>query len=156
VDPARHAHVLADFYAERRVLPRLRSAVDSGHVPSDVAFEVERLVDRLPTLCGPEPRLSLLHGGAQLNNFLSGVSVIDVAPYFGRPELDLALIDQIESVPSSVLEAYQEVLTVDPEFADRRELWRIFSYLAILEVEGESPFGQRFLRHLTEALHRYR
>jgi hypothetical protein len=23
-------------------------------------------------------------------------------------------------------------------------------------VEGESPFGQRFLRHLIETLHRYR
>jgi fructosamine-3-kinase len=149
----------ADFYTERRVLPRLRSAVDSGHLPSDVASEVERLVDRLPALCGPEPCPSLLHGDAQLNNFVSGASsaiVIDVAPYFGHPELDLALIDQFETVPTSLVEAYKEVLTIDPEFADRRELWRIFSYLAIVAVEGESPFGQRFLRHLIEVLHRYR
>jgi fructosamine-3-kinase len=149
----------ADFYAERRVLPRLRSAVDSGHLPSDVAFGVERLVNRMPALCGPEPRPSLLHGDAQLNNFLSGVNgaiVIDVAPYFGHPEVDLALIDEFETVPTSLVEAYREVLTIDPEFADRRELWRIFSYLAIVDVEGESPFGQRFLRQLIEALHQYR
>jgi fructosamine-3-kinase len=148
----------ADFYTERRVLPRLRSAVDSGHLPSDVASEVERLVERMPALCGPEPYPSLLHGDAQLNNFLSGPSgaiVIDVAPYFGHPELDLALIDEFETVPTSVVEAYQEVLTIDSEFADRRELWRIFSYLAIVDVEGESPFGQRFLGQLIEALHRY-
>jgi fructosamine-3-kinase len=149
----------ADFYAERRVLPRLRSAVDSGHLPSVVASEVERLVDRMSALCGPEPSPSLLHGDAQLNNFLSGAIgavIIDAAPYFGHPEQDLALIDQFESVPASLIEAYQEVLTIDPEFADRRELWRIFSYLAIVEVEGESPFGQKFLRQLIEALHRYR
>ena len=148
-----------DFYTERRVLPRLRSAVDSGHLPSDVASEVERLVDRMPALCGPEPCPSLLHGDAQLNNFLSGASgavVIDVAPYFGHPELDLALIDHFETVPTSLFEAYQEILTIDPEFADRRELWRIFSYLATVTVEDQSPFGQRFLRQLIEALHRYR
>jgi fructosamine-3-kinase len=124
-----------------------------------VASEVERLVARMPALCGLEPCPSLLHGDAQLNNFLSGASgavVIDVAPYFGHPELDLALIDQFETVPTSLVEAYQEVLTIDPEFAERRELWRIFSYLAIVAVEGESPFGQRFLRHLIETLHRYR
>jgi fructosamine-3-kinase len=149
----------ADFYAERRVLPRLRSAVDSGHLPSDVASEVERIMGRLPAFCGPDPCPSLFHGDAQLNNFLSGAGgaiVIDAAPYFGHPELDLALIDQFETVPTSVVEAYQEVLTIDPEFADRRELWRMFSYLAIVAVAGESPFGQRFLRHLIEALHNYR
>ncbi len=64
----------ADFYTERRVIPRLRSAVDSGHLPSDVASGVERLVGRMPSLCGPEPCPSLLHGDAQLNNFLSGAS----------------------------------------------------------------------------------
>jgi hypothetical protein len=32
----------------------------------------------------------------------------------------------------------------------------MFSYLAIVAVAGESPFGQRFLRHLIEALHNYR
>ncbi len=77
----------AAFYTERRVLPRLRSAVDSGHLPSDVASEVERLVDRVPALCGPDPCPSLLHGDGQLNNFLSGANgtvVIDVAPYFGH------------------------------------------------------------------------
>jgi fructosamine-3-kinase len=149
----------AAFYTERRVLPRLRSAVDSGHLPSEVTSEVERLVGRMPTLCAPEPCPSLLHGDAQLNNFLSGANgtiVIDAAPYFGHPEQDLALIDQFEAVPTSVLEAYKEVLAIDPEFADRRELWRLFSYLAIVEVEGESSFGQRFLRQLIEALHRYR
>jgi fructosamine-3-kinase len=147
-----------DFYRERRVLPRLRSAVDSGHLPSDVASEVERLVERMPALCGPDPCPSLLHGDAQLNNFLSGANgaiVIDVAPYFGHPELDLALIDHFETVPTSLVEAYREILAIDPEFAERRELWRIFSYLATVDVEGESPFGQTFLRRLIDALHTY-
>ena len=133
----------ADFYTERRVLPRLRSAVDSGHLPSDVAVEVERLRwTECPVSAGQKPRPSLLHGDAQLNNFMScasGAVVIDPAPYFGHPELDLALIEHFETVPKSVLEAYQEVLTIDPEFADRRVLWRIFSYLANCDRRGREP-----------------
>jgi fructosamine-3-kinase len=55
----------ADFYAERRLIPHLRLAVDSGHLPADLAAEVEQVARRLPSLCGPEPRPSLLHGDAQ-------------------------------------------------------------------------------------------
>ena len=84
----------ADFYAERRVAPLVRSAVDSGHLPAGPAAGVDRLLRRLPELCGPEPRPTLLHGDAQQNNFVSapaGAMVVDAAPYFGHPEIDLAL-----------------------------------------------------------------
>src|ERR1700730_12692813 len=73
-----------DFYCERRVIPLLRSAVDSGHLPQDLASDVERLVYRLPPLCGPEPQPTLLHGDAQQHNFVStddGAVVADAAPY---------------------------------------------------------------------------
>jgi len=36
----------ADFYAERRLWPRLRSAADAGHLPLDLATDVERLLER--------------------------------------------------------------------------------------------------------------
>jgi len=60
----------ADFYAERRVRPMLRLAVNSGNLPADLAERTERLIDRLPDLYGPEPPPSLLHGDAQQNNFI--------------------------------------------------------------------------------------
>ena len=40
----------ADFYAERRVLPVLRLAVDSGYLPAGLARDVERVVAQLPVL----------------------------------------------------------------------------------------------------------
>jgi fructosamine-3-kinase len=73
-----------NFYAERRLLPRFQSAVDSDHVPLDLVANIERLLQRLHSLCGPEPRPRLLHGDAQQHNFVSwdaGALVIDVAPY---------------------------------------------------------------------------
>ena len=120
----------ADFYAERRIVPLLRSAVDSGSLPVEVAAGVERLIPRLPALCGPEPRPALLHGDAQHHNFLSapgGAVIVDAAPYFGHPEIDLALIDYFGPVPDDVFEAYQEVAPIDPGFGVRRELWRVFA-----------------------------
>lgn len=148
----------ADFYAERRLWPRLRSAVDAGHLPPDLAADVERVLGRLPALCGPDPRPALLHGDAQQHNFVStdaGAAVIDVAPYFGHPEVDLALVDYFDPVPDDVFEAYQEIAPIDPGFAQRRELWRIFGYLAVVTVDGHKPFGRRMLRCLADAVRSY-
>ena len=148
----------ADFYAERRVTPRLRSAVDSGHRPTDIAADVERLMRRLSSLCGPEPRPTLLHGDAQQNNFVSaprGAVIVDAAPYFGHPEIDLALVDYFQPVPDDVFEAYQDITPIDSDFAQRRELWRIFGYLAVITVDGGSPFGRRFLARLADAVTTY-
>ena len=148
----------ADFYAERRIVPHLRSAVEAGHLPLDLAAEVERLLGRLPTLCGPEVRPSLLHGDAQQHNFVStdtDAVVIDAAPYFGHPEIDLALVDYFDAVPDDVFEAYQDIAPIDAGFAQRRELWRLFGYLAVVTVDGHKPFGRRMLRSLADAVRSY-
>lgn len=149
----------SDFYAERRVLPLLRTAVDSGHLPADLAAGVERLAGRLSFLCGPEPTPSLLHGDAQSNNFVStdgGAVVIDASPYFGHPELDLALVAYFEPVPDEVFAGYRDAAAIDPGFAERRELWRVSGYLAVIAVDGHSPFGRTFLDRLAAALSAYR
>jgi fructosamine-3-kinase len=147
-----------DFYAERRVLPMLRLAVDSGHLPAELARGAERVVARLPALCGPDPVPTLLHGDAQQNNFVStadGAVVIDTAPYFGHPETDLALMDYFSPVDPGLFHAYAEIAPVDPGFADRRELWRVHGYLGVIAVAGANAFGRSFLPRLAAALRQY-
>jgi fructosamine-3-kinase len=149
----------ADFYAERRLAPRLQSAVDSGHLPVDLATGVERLIKRLPSLCGPEPQPSLLHGDAQQNNFLTTATdavLIDVAPYFGHPEIDLALVDYFTPVREEVFDGYRDVASIDLGFRLRRELWRLFAYLAVITVDGASDFGRPFLNRVADVIARYR
>jgi fructosamine-3-kinase len=149
----------ADFYAQRRLLPFLRYAVDSGHLPAPLAAGISRLVDRLPDLCGPEPRPALLHGDAQQNNVLTsaaGAVLLDACPYFGHPEIDLALLDYFEPVPPAVFDAYREVTPIDPGFAERRELWRLHGYLAVVAVDGAAEFGRPFLGRIADALAFYR
>jgi fructosamine-3-kinase len=120
---------------------------------------VTDIAARLPALSGPEPRPSLLHGDAQQNNFVStpvGAVVIDAAPYYGHPEADLALVGYFQPVPGEVLAAYRDIAPVDPGFPGRRELWRLAAYLAVVAVDGDGPFGRRYLDRLAGAVRLYR
>jgi len=143
----------ADFFAQRRLLPLLKAAVDSGHLPCAVSHDVERLIPRLRELCGPEAAPRLLHGDAQQNNFIStaaGTFVIDPAVYYGNPEIDLALLDAFQPVPDSVFAGYQDEAPIDPGFFERRDLWRLPLYLAAVALEGPDH-----LSRLTSALSKY-
>lgn len=142
-----------DFYAERRLWPRLMGAIDSGNLPIQSIRRIEKLIAHLPHLEVPEITPSLLHGDAQQNNFIStakGAMVIDPAVYYGNPEIDLAYVDYFQPVPEDVFLGYQELLPIDPGFGERRDLWRISGYLAAVQVEG-SPY----LEMLSQAVRKY-
>jgi protein-ribulosamine 3-kinase len=133
------------FYTERRLWPRLMGAIDAGRLPPDSIRQIERFITRLPALHIPQAEPVLLHGDAQQNNFIStaqGTLAIDPALYYGHPEMDLAYVDFFEAVPGEVFEGYQELLAIEPGFKDRRELWRVPAYLAVVMVEGASYLGR--------------
>jgi len=149
----------ADFYAERRLAPRLRDAVDSGSLPMTLADGVEHIIRRCSTLSGPEPQPTLLHGDPQPNNCVStdaGAVLVDAAPYFGHPEADLALVDWIEPVPVVLFDRYNEEIPIDSGFAARRELWRLHAYLAAVAVVGHTALGRRCLQRISDAIDAYR
>lgn len=128
-----------EFYAERRLYPRLMTSVDGGYLSSNDIRQIETLINRLPRLVGPDVEPTLLHGDAQRNNYVStpeGAYVIDAAVYYGHPEIDLAYLDVFQPVPADILQAYQEIILIDPGFYERRDLWRIYGYLAIVSYEG--------------------
>ena len=141
------------FYAERRILPFLKIAVDSGNLPKRMISKVEKLAARLPKLCGPEVEPSLLHGDAQQNNYISTEEetfFIDTSVYFGHPELDLALIDYFQPVPDEVFQGYHEIRSIEPGFEERKDLWRIFAWLGCVAVGGKS-----YINHLNNSLQKY-
>jgi fructosamine-3-kinase len=142
------------FYAERRLWPRFIGAINSGNMPTDVIRQVEKLILRIPKLCDFEVVPTLLHGDAQQNNFIStakGAVVFDPAVYYGHSEMDLAYVDYFRPVPDDLFDGYEEVAPIDPGFSERRDLWRIYAYLAMVEVEGGAPF----LYQLTNAVGKY-
>jgi protein-ribulosamine 3-kinase len=141
------------FYVERRLWPGLRMAIDSGNLPPAVIRQVEQLIARVPQLCGPEVAPALLHGDAQQNNYIStelGAVVIDPAIYYGHPEMDLAQVDLFAPVPEGLFDGYRELRPIDPEFWERRDLWRVWGYLVSVAAEGRG-----YLPMLTEAVQKY-
>lgn len=141
------------FYAERRLLPMLKLASDSGNISAEVCRQVETLIARFPDLCGPTIQPTLIHGDAQQNNFIStdaGTVIIDPAAYYGHPEMDLAILDYFQPVPQDVFDGYRDELPIDPGFEERRELWRLWSHLAVVSVAGGEYVGK-----LIEAVQQY-
>ncbi len=142
-----------DFVWQRRIEPWLRAAVDSTKLPSELAKQVERIEQRLPALCGPPVQPTLLHGDAHQNNFLStarGPLLIDPSVYYGHPEIDLAYVDFFSPVPDELLAGYQEITPIEPGFAQRKALWLLHAWLAMIAV-GEPGYVET----VATALRRY-
>lgn len=130
------------FFWERWVEPKIAYGLDKGHLTVDLAKEVRRLGDRLDSIRGPSVDPSLLHGDAHQNNILStrqGPVFVDPNVHFGHPELDLAFVDYFQPVPEGLFSAYTGVLPIDEGFTERRELWRLPFYLAMVEGQGGVP-----------------
>ena len=126
------------FYRERRLLPGLQMARDSGNLPVELVKPLERIIAHLPDWCGPAISPSLLHGDAQQNNFISaeeGAYIIDPAVYYGHPEMDLAWLDAFVPVPQAVFDGYRDILPIDHGFQERRPLWKLWGYLAAVSID---------------------
>jgi protein-ribulosamine 3-kinase len=160
LDNTQHADWV-EFYRSRRLQPRLKAAIDSGNLPREFVSPIERVSARLEELCGPAVEPSLLHGDAHYNNILTtakGPVFIDPAVYYGHPEVELAYIDLFElafapyfpPVPEAFFQGYREVRPIDDGFSQRRDLWRIPAWLALVELDGP-----RHIPSLQKALQRY-
>ena len=128
-----------DFYTERRLYPRLMTAIDGGYLSSNDIRQIETLISRLPQLMGDDLDPVLLHGDAQGNNYVStaaGAVVIDPAVYYGPREVDLSYVDFFAPVPDDLLAGYAEILPIPQGLAETKELWHLYAYLAIVSFEG--------------------
>ncbi len=123
-----------EWYAEHRVLPYLRTAVDRAVMRRDEAMLVERLCARLPALAGPPEPPARLHGDLWNGNVVWGADgharLIDPAAHGGHRETDLAML-RLFGCPhlDRVLAGYQRVAPLADGWAERVGLHQLFPLL---------------------------
>ncbi|WP_297190043.1 fructosamine kinase family protein [uncultured Corynebacterium sp.] len=141
------------FYAEQRVLPFVRSAVDNGNLAADGAREVERALDvaAAAPASDVEPKTgpARIHGDLWAGNLLfttEGPRFIDPAAHGGHPETDLAMLalfgaPQIERIFST----YEEVSGLDQGWEARIPLHQLHPLAVHATTHGPS-YGVALVR----------
>ncbi|MEU6356627.1 fructosamine kinase family protein [Streptomyces sp. NPDC047072] len=123
-----------EWYAEHRVLPYLRRAVDDGTLSAAEAPVIERVCERLPDLAGPAEPPARLHGDLWNGNVLWGADghawLIDPAAHGGHRETDLAML-HLFGCPhlDEVLRGYEQVAPLSDGWRDRVGLHQLFPLL---------------------------
>jgi fructosamine-3-kinase len=121
------------WYAERRLLPYLRRARDSGALTSSDAAPIEAVIERIGDLSGPAEPPSRIHGDLWNGNVLwSGDDgwLIDPAAHGGHRETDLAML-ALFGAPflDRILRAYADVAPLADGWRSRVPLHQLHPLL---------------------------
>lgn len=130
----------AEFYAERRLAPLARRAVEARLIDPSFLDAVERLRARLDDLAGPPEPPARLHGDLWSGNAVldaaGGPVVIDPAAYGGHREVDLAMMRLFGGFPAAAHAAYAEAAPLAPGHEERVGLWQLYPVLVHVCVFG--------------------
>jgi fructosamine-3-kinase len=123
-----------EWYAEHRVRPYLREAVDQGALSGGDARAVESVCERLPTLAGPAAPPARLHGDLWNGNVRWAADgrawLIDPAAHGGHRETDLAMLDLFGCARlDRIVAAYDEAAPLADGWRGRVALHQLFPLL---------------------------
>jgi fructosamine-3-kinase len=137
----------AEMWAEGRVLPYLRAAVDASAVTGPDARDIERVLTDLPRLAGPVEPPALVHGDLWAGNVLwcaDGIArLVDPAVHGGHRETDLAML-ALFGFPhlDRVLGAYNDSAPLDDGWQARVALHQLHPVLVHAVLFGGSYGAQ--------------
>lgn len=122
------------WFAEQRVLPYLRAAVDRGALVEGDIRSIEQVCDRIEDLAGPAEPVSRLHGDLWSGNVHHAgdgrIWLLDPAAHGGHRETDLAMLE-LFGTPGlrEILATYQEAAPLADGWRARFPLHQLFPLL---------------------------
>lgn len=141
------------FFAEERIAPQLRMAIDSGKLDSGISRSWEQLAEKLNDIF-PFTDPSLLHGDLWSGNYLfdseGNAVLIDPAVYYGHPEMDLAFSRMFGGFHSSFYSGYESVSPLEPGFEERIPIYNLYPLLVHVNL-----FGGHYIRQAESVLKRF-
>ncbi|MBC7960763.1 MAG: fructosamine kinase family protein [Vallitaleaceae bacterium] len=141
------------FFGKRRLGDSMKMAIEVGNLNKEECSAIEKLIYKLPEICGPSQPFSLLHGDPWPGNLLfdgKRMIAIDCSIYYGNREIDLSTVDFFYSVPEYFFDAYNEVYPIDPGYKERKALWQINQWLGHVTL-----FGDQYISKLMEVVKWY-
>ena len=131
------------WYAERRVLPYLRQAVDRGAVAASDARTIEAVCARLPSTTEPPARI---HGDLWSGNVMwtpDGAFLVDPCAHGGHRETDLAMLTWFGAPHiDRILAAYDEAWPLEEGWRDRAGVHQLHPVLVHAALFG-AGYGER-------------
>lgn len=132
------------FYYEKRLLPQLQMAVESGLLPLHLLQKKSQWIEVISKVYPPEPP-ALVHGDLWSGNLIANDAaqhyLIDPAVYYGHREMDLAMTHLFGGFDDSFYKAYNEFHPLIPGFAERMELSQLYYLLVHVNLFGQSYVG---------------
>ncbi len=119
-----------EVYAEQRLRPLARIALDRGALSRSGAEAVESVCEQIEHLAGPEEPPACLHGDLWSGNVHADSDgeawLIDPSAQGGHREMDLAML-RLFGAPCEelIFDAYQEVAPLADGHAERVALWQL-------------------------------
>ncbi|RZS44167.1 fructosamine-3-kinase [Herbihabitans rhizosphaerae] len=122
------------WFAEHRIAPYVRSAVDAGSLEADDAAVLDEVCAKLDSLAGQRESPSRLHGDLWNGNVLWAADgrawLIDPAAHGGHRESDLAMLALFGCAHlDRVLAAYDEAVPLADGWRERVPLHQLFPLL---------------------------
>ena len=143
----------ADFYAEERLMPQMKLAIQQDVFGSKEAKQMENLCKNLREAC-PNEAPALIHGDLWSGNFLcneeSRVVLIDPAACYAHREMDMAMTRLFGGFEPLFYSSYEEAYPLEPGFERRMDLYQLYYLLVHLNL-----FGGDYAHQVKQILKRF-